>query len=499
MVCAKKIYHVCDIVWMAVTRAAQAFRVQPDGCRRKSYKPFPELYKPEVRNSPLVCIRNTNTKSSNMKPSTLVYQLTASEFKWKLSDGKTITAWGFNQSVPGPTLRAQKGDTMIVRVKNNLSESTVVHWHGIRLTSSMDGTDSVQRPIAPGEEFEYNFIVPDAGTFWYHSHQNETKQMERGMYGALIVEEESTVVTDQDRVFMIDDMKLTADNEFKSGNSLLRWIERHDGREGDTLLVNGKENFQIEMNADQSERWRFINSSSARYFRLSLGGRKFKQIATDGGLLEYPVELTELMIVPGERAEILVGPFREGESFELESLKYNRMTMLKSKDRKFATISVLGSMPSTFYMPERLRTIQPLAAPDAATSRKVRLSVGPSLKHGIDFLVNGETHADDKPVVAGELQVWEVRNTSLMDHPFHLHGFFFQVLEVNGKAAQYVSWKDTINLKPRSTVKIAWMPDRIGQWMYHCHILEHHEAGMMGHFEVVDRSTQEHQPRHYQN
>ena len=426
-----------------------------------------------------------------MKTTIQTYQLTASEFQWKLSDDKTINAWGFNQSVPGPTLRARKGDTLIVKVKNDLKESTVIHWHGIQLPAEMDGTDSVQRPIAPGEEFEYRFIVPDAGTFWYHSHQNETKQMERGMYGALIVEEETELVTDYERVLMIDDMKLTPDNEFKVGNSLSRWIERHDGREGNTLLINGKENYQIQMNAGQTERWRFINSSSARYFRLFLGGKTFRLVATDGGLLEYPVEMTELMIVPGERAEILVGPFAEGESFEMESLKYDRMTMFKAKRGRYATINVQGSKPSALHVPQRLRTILPLASRDAAVNRTVKLSVGPSLKNGIDFLVNGETHANDKPVVAGELQVWEVRNASLMDHPFHLHGFFFQVLEINGKAPEYISWKDTINLKPRSKVKIAWMPDkRPGQWMYHCHILEHHEAGMMGHFEVVEPSKQ---------
>ena len=426
-----------------------------------------------------------------MKTTTRTYQLTASEFQWKLSDDKTINAWGFNQSVPGPILRARKGDTMIVKVKNDLKESTVIHWHGIQLPADMDGTDSVQRPIPPGEEFEYRFIVPDAGTFWYHSHQNEAKQMEMGMYGALIVEEETELVTDYERVLMIDDMKLTSENEFKVGNSLLRWIERHDGREGNALLINGKENYQIQMNAGQTERWRFINSSSARYFRLFLGGRPFRLIATDGGLLEYPVELTELMIVPGERAEILIGPFTEGESFEMESLKYDRMTMFKAKRGRYATINVQGSKPSVLNMPQRLRTILPLASRDIVVNRTIKLSVGPSLKHGIDFLVNGETHAQDKPVVAGELQVWEVRNASLMDHPFHLHGFFFQVFEINGKAPEYISWKDTINLKPLSNVKIAWMPDnRPGQWMYHCHILEHHEAGMMGHFEVVDPSKQ---------
>jgi FtsP/CotA-like multicopper oxidase with cupredoxin domain len=433
-----------------------------------------------------------------MNSITKIYELTASEFQWKVSEEKIVNAWGFNQSIPGPVLRATKGDTVVVRVKNNLSEPTVIHWHGIRLPSKMDGTDSVQVPIAPGSEFEYRFIVPDAGTFWYHSHQNETKQMERGMYGALVVEEESGITVDADRVLMIDDMKLGKNNEFKSGNLFSRWIERHDGREGSTLLINGKEKSCIEVNADQVERWRFINASSARYFRLYLDGRKFRLIGTDGGLLEYPVELNELLIVPGERVEILVGPFKEGELLEIESLRYNRMTTFMSRRRTYATIRVAGSKPSVFQMPQKLRTIAPLASGDAVTNRKVKFSLGLSRRNGLDFLVNGETHHDDKPVIIGQLQVWEVRNASLMDHPFHLHGFFFQVLEVNGKAPAYISWKDTINLKPLSRTKIAWIPDnRPGAWMYHCHIIEHHEAGMMGHFQVLEQDKQASALRHH--
>ena len=107
-----------------------------------------------------------------MKTENQTYQLIASEFAWEVSEGKVINAWGFNQSLPGPTLRARKGDTVVVKVKNELRESTVIHWHGIQLPAEMDGTNSVQRPIAPGEEFEYRFVVPDAGTFWYHSHHN---------------------------------------------------------------------------------------------------------------------------------------------------------------------------------------------------------------------------------------------------------------------------------------------------------------------------------------
>ena len=422
-----------------------------------------------------------------MQPTTRFYQLTATEFDWKVSDQKTVKAWGFNESLPGPLLKAKRGDIMVIKVKNNLQEPTTIHWHGIRLPSSMDGTDEVQKPIQPGEEFEYRFEVPDAGTFWYHSHQNETEQMERGMYGALIVEDNEDPIVDADRVMMIDDLKLTANNEFKKGGFVERWMERHDGRQGDTILINGKENPIIDMFAGQTERWRFINSSSARYVRLHLDGKTFKLIGTDGGLLEHPTKVTEILMVPGERMDIAVGPFIEGESFVIESLPYNRKTFVKTKKRQLAIVKVGKAKASLANIPYNLRQIDSLAQQDAPVTRKIKFSVGASWKHGIDFLVNGTTHADDTPVNVGELQVWEVSNTSLMDHPFHLHGFFFQVIDENGKAPEYKAWKDSYNLKPRSKIKIAWIPDnRPGRWMYHCHILEHHEAGMMAHFEVID-------------
>ena len=419
---------------------------------------------------------------------TVTYELTASIFDWKISEHKTINAWGFNKSLPGPILRAKKGDTIAVRVKNDLPEPTLIHWHGVRLESSMDGTNSTQKPIQPGEEFEYRFNLSDAGTFWYHSHHNETEQMEKGMYGALIVEDLSDPVYDDEKVFVIDDMKLNSNGLFKKGNAISNWIERHDGREGETLLINGQENAVFGIAGGQKERWRFINASSARYFYLYLGGRKFKIIGTDGGLMQQAEITDSVLIVPGERVEIEAGPFNEGEIIFIESLPYNRMTFAKTKRRRYATVIAGNNKKSIAVIPDRLRIIEPLASTDAPVNRKVKLSVGVSLKNGLEFLVNNHTHTEDKPVHVGELQIWEVSNTSMMDHPFHLHGFFFQVLKINDSPVENIKWKDTVNLPPRSKVKIAWMPDnRPGSWMYHCHILEHHEAGMMAHFEVVNR------------
>jgi FtsP/CotA-like multicopper oxidase with cupredoxin domain len=445
--------------------------------------------------APLGAVSHLNKKSkkpNKMKNQSKMVEYTfeASVFNWEIAPGKTIEAWGFNKQLPGPEIRAKVGDTVVVKVLNNLSEATMIHWHGIRIPAGMDGTGLVQKPIEPGEMFEYRFVVPDAGTFWYHSHENETVQMERGMYGALVVEGDSEPLTDGQRIFMIDDMKLTATNEFANpGWYVPRIVERHDGRQGDTLLISGKENPLINMNAGQIERWQFINSSSARYFLLHLEGREFKIIGTDGGLLEHPRTVTEALITPGERLDIVVGSFNKGETFAIESLPYNRVTFLKPKREKFATVVVGEAKPSIAYIPETLREIEWLAPQNAPVSRQIKLSVGPSLKNGMNFLVNDDVHVQDKPVKVGELQVWEVYNASLMDHPFHLHGFFFQVIEENGKAPDYKAIKDTYNIPPRTKVKIAWIPDnRPGMWMYHCHIIEHHAAGMMGHFEVIDES-----------
>lgn len=426
----------------------------------------------------------------NDKGKEVVYNLEASEFYWEIAPGKLVSAWGFNQQLPGPTIKAKQGETVVVKLKNNLNEPTIIHWHGVRLESSMDGTGEVQKPIQPGDEFEYRFTVPDAGTFWYHSHANETVQMERGMYGALIVESEEEPVVDAERVLMIDDMKLDEFDEFyKPEWSITKLIETHDGREGNTPLINGKLQPTIIMHAGQTERWRIINASSARYFVLYMGGRPFQIIGTDGGLIEHPHTVTEHLLTPGERIEILVGPFSEGEKFTIDSLPYNRVTIHKAQRVHYATVEVREMKDTKVSTPIELRIIDPIADINAPVTRKVKISVGPSLKTGLKFMMNNDIHSVDDPVYVGELQVWEVYNASLMDHPFHLHGFFFQVLSENGKASEYISWKDTVNLRPRTKVKIAWIPDnRPGQWMYHCHILEHHEAGMMASFEVINKN-----------
>jgi FtsP/CotA-like multicopper oxidase with cupredoxin domain len=410
-------------------------------------------------------------------------ELEAREADWSVAPGAVVRAWTFNGQVPGPVIEGRVGDVLEVRLTNRLPEATAVHWHGMRLPAPMDGTEMVQQLVQPGESFTYRFKLLDAGTFWYHPHANETVQLERGLYGALIVRGDDEPVLDREQVLVLDDLKLDRNGQIAKFGGFVQW---HDGREGDARLVNGKVEPTLNIAAGQIERWRVVNAASARYVRLSIGGVPFRILGTDGGLIEAPVTVTEVLLAPGDRVDLAVGPFAQGEELAVESLRYWRTTIKRRKDERFATLRVGAAQPSAAVVPERLRVIEPLAPTSATPNRTVDFGIRYSLRRGIDFVVNGERHKVDEPVKIGELQVWNVVNSTMMDHPFHLHGYFFQVLSVNGKPPAWRSWEDVVNLPPKSTTRIAWMPDgRPGSWMYHCHILEHHAAGMMGHFDVV--------------
>ena len=411
----------------------------------------------------------------------VVVELEAREAPAAIAPG--FTAWTYNGRVPGPTLEARVGDVLEVRLTNRLSEPTSIHWHGLRLPAAMDGTDMTQRLVAPGETFTYRFRLPDAGTFWYHPHANETVQLERGLYGTLVVRGEDEPVFDREQVLEFDDVKLDRKGGIAKFGGLL---DMHDGREGDLRLISGKVEPDLAIAAGQVERWRMVNASSARYVRFSLGGAPFTVIGSDVGLIDRPRTATEMLLPPGQRVEIAVGPFDAGEVYAIESLAYDRSTLRKRRTERFGTLHVGPEQPSIAAIPVGLKPIERLAAADAAPTRTVSFDEKMSLTKGLEFTVNGRMHDQDAPVKVGELQVWDVVNATHMDHPFHLHGFRFQVLSVNGAPQEWVGWNDVVNLPPKSTTKIAWMPDdRPGSWMYHCHILEHHAAGMMAHFDVV--------------
>src|SRR5687767_8765607 len=242
--------------------------------------------------------------------------LEARETNWEVAPGVTIAGYGYNGQVPGPVIEAKQGVPVEVQFTNRLSEPTLIHWHGLRVPAPMDGTQATQRPVQLGETFTYRFTPPDAGTFWYHPHMNETEQLEKGLYGAFIVRGAEKPIVDGEQILVFDDVDADKQGRLAKFSG---FRQRHDGREGSIRLINGKAEPQLTSAAGQVERWRIINASSARYIRLSLGGETFRIIGTDGGLIETPVEATEVLLAAADRVDILVGPFAEGQTLNIES------------------------------------------------------------------------------------------------------------------------------------------------------------------------------------
>jgi len=214
------------------------------------------------------------------------YRLEASEVEWEIAPGRIVRGYGFNGQVPGPVLEAKQGVPLGIEFTNRLPEPTVIHWHGLRIPAAMDGTEVVQRPVQPGETFTYRFTPPDAGTFWYHPHLNETEQLEKGLHGALIVRAANELALDDEKILVFDDLRVDKTGQIAKFGGLM---DRHNGREGNVRLINGTSEPELTIAAGQIERWRIVNASSARYVRLSLGGLPFQIIGTDGGMIEAPV------------------------------------------------------------------------------------------------------------------------------------------------------------------------------------------------------------------
>ena len=403
---------------------------------------------------------------------TVTVELDAREVEWEFAPGSNIRGFAYNGQVPGPLIEANVGETIEVRLTNSLPQATTIHWHGIRVPAEMDGTEAVQPPVEPGQTFEYRFVVPDAGTFWYHSHTNETEQLERGLYGPLVVRGVDEPSFDGERVLLLDDLKLDPKGDLAPFGDE---HEHHAGREGDVRLVNGRQEPELEIAAGTIARWRVVNAANTRFARLSIGGCSFTIVGTDGGLLPEPLPATEVLLTPGERFDLAVGPFEEGEQLALEALPYDRGKGETPRET-FATLRVGPVAASQAQIPPTLRAIEQLVLADAEPNRTIDLKA----------LMHAGHHQRAEPVHVGDLQVWDLVNETGQDHPFHLHGFFFQVVQEDGKPPPVVAWKDTVNVPRKSRTRIAWFPDdRPGEWMYHCHILEHHAMGMMAHFAVI--------------
>jgi FtsP/CotA-like multicopper oxidase with cupredoxin domain len=413
-------------------------------------------------------------------------------------DGKSVHAWTYNGGIPGPLIKTRVGDRLIVHFKNELDEPTTVHWHGVRVPIEMDGVPEISQPeVKKGESFTYDFVVRDAGLYWYHPHVMSAAQVGFGLYGALLVEDPADGVNVEDQVTLVlSDIGFDAKGKLEpadSGGSAGMVF----GREGDYVLVNGRRRPVLRARPGAPQRWRIVNAAKSRFFYLDLDGQPFTVIGADGGIQEKSETTDIVLVTPGERVDVIVAPKgKAGAPLTLRAMLYNR-GYGSVEYRSVEDVMTIEFTKETPIAAKPIAITRELPAPsiEGATPVDVLLTLPPMKNNKSEFQVNGVPFWKAKPFVAklGEKQLWIVKNDSDWDHPFHLHGFFFHVIDEKGQPVRPLALKDTVNVPMKTTVRLLVdFDERPGQWMFHCHILDHADGGLMGTVNVGDGAPKSH-------
>jgi FtsP/CotA-like multicopper oxidase with cupredoxin domain len=412
----------------------------------------------------------------------------------------TTPMWTYNGSVPGPIIRTKKGNRLIVHFTNSLPEATTIHWHGVRVPNAMDGTSMVQRPVAPGGTFDYDFVVPDSGTYWYHPHLDSSAQVGYGLYGVLIVEDPSEPFLGDELTMVLSDVSVNPDGSMAAGDAQ-GWYGDYFGREGDVELVNGKpaSSIALKMRAGMPQRWRVLDASRAKFQRFSLRDVSLTRIAGDEGLSGASYPLTYVDLTPGEREEVVaVADAPPGTTLTaLEETVDRFHSGIPATPTPLFRVDVTDDPRWTGgpLVPASLASIVPLdvsRAPvreitfDEVTDRNdagVLLDAG-KYGGGTYLGINGVSSTDMSQMTtittrAGATEIWNVTNNTTQDHPFHMHGYPFQVLSVGGAPPLVLEWRDNVKVSAKHNLRLAVSFDRPGMWMFHCHILDHADMGMM--------------------
>ncbi len=441
-------------------------------------------------------------------------------------EGVDTPTIGINQSYLGPTLEMYAGDTVRMNVSSDLSETATVHWHGLHLPARADG--GPHQPITPGSTWSPSFEVRQrASMFWYHSHahQRSGPQVYHGLAGAIYVRDADSQRLDLPNDYGVDDIPLIVqdrvfnrDGSFAYSTSMPNLMM---GMTGDTLLVNGTVDPVFDARSDLL-RLRVLNGSNARFYRFAFeDGRSFDQIASDGGLLEQPYRTNNVILAPGERAQIVVD-MNDGSPIALLADSIETMGMMgggmgnrrtrgpgdqtgggaMDEQGRFTVLTIRPSAQrrQAITMPNRMISLPRIDPTDAVRTRRFVLNMGMGMGMGMGmmrgggFTINGKSmdmQRIDETVKVGTTEIWQVENASTMAHPFHIHDVQFRILDRYGRppGPAEQGLKDTVVVAPGEVVRLLLRfedytdPDL--PYMYHCHILEHEDAGMMGQFLVT--------------
>ena len=405
--------------------------------------------------------------------------------------------WGYEGHVPGPVLRVAQGQRLTRRFVNALPQPSTIHWHGIRIANPMDGVPELtQAPVPPGGDFLYDFVAPDAGTWWYHPHHRTWEQMARGLYGALIVEEPLPPHVDRDEVLLIDDWRLTGDARIhESFGAMMDWS--HAGRIGNWVTVNGGGEFRLPVGQRERLRLRLVNTANARIFTLGLEGMEGWIVALDGQPLDTPALMPapdgRIALAPAQRADLIVD-VTAGDGARALLVSFER-----ERDRIIATLDVGGlaraeRLPAPAALPPN--PVPPLG--DLTAARRVTLRMEGGAMGGMrEAMMEGRVMEVRELVKAG--RVWAFNglaempreplftasrdetvriamvNDTAWPHAMHLHGHHFRRLGADDRPGPL---RDTVLIDRHETAEIAFVADNPGDWLLHCHMLEHSVSGM---------------------
>lgn len=443
----------------------------------------------------------------NRNGSQLEVTLTVQETMVDYGNGVKVKGLTFNGVVPGPTIVANLGDELVLRVKNSSSTETILHPHGFVLEHKYDGTHLSQDPIPPGGEFVHRIKLIHAGTYWYHSHHDAREQMGRGLFGAVVVKDPNDPIR-------LKQKTLVFSNVAKTGQP----VDAHNLLEPHMYLLNGKVSQVTSMRPGESQRYRIVNATAQHIVDLRLSnGQEMTLVGADSGLTERPYPVKRVRLVAGERADVVITAPSDGQGsveliadpinmFERErapnatfdplATLFNAVPSFTDPDgpKSMLKINIAGSPAEPVRLPQTLASFPSpgpfVATRDFSVGMQVTPTPGASFPVLVKFPVNGKLYPDT-PRPEEKLGTWVLHrwtNASASPHPIHLHGFRFMVLKKNGIPEPVKGWKDTVELTAFGSIEYAvdLREGYPGDWLYHCHFENHMQDGFMGSFIVRD-------------
>ncbi|CAD5108086.1 multicopper oxidase family protein [Zestomonas carbonaria] len=417
------------------------------------------------------------------------YELIAAPLDLELVPGHMTPAWAYGGQAPGVELRSRQGDWLRVRFINKLDEPTTIHWHGIRLPLEMDGVPYVsQLPVLPGEYFDYVFKTEDAGSFWYHPHVSSAHQLGRGLVGPLVVEEREPSGFRHERSLSLKTWHVDQQGAFTP--FLVPREAAREGTRGRLTTINARPNPTLALPAGQVVRLRLFNLDNTVTYRLNMPGADVRIYALDGHPIEPRPLGKEYWLGPGMRIDLAIKVPEEG-----------RELPLRNGPLRLATLKSVASSEAPDDWPPALPA-NPVAEPDLSIAETLsfrfewaatlvdNIAQGGSYKYwqinGQAWDINDKT-CTDRPIATLKLgghYIFELRNMAQYQHPIHLHGMAFKVLGSDRKdIVPYFT--DTYLLGKNETARIALVADNPGVWMFHCHVIDHMETGLMAAIAVV--------------